>query len=150
MTTKNQDFLQGTLDLLVLRTLRLQPLHGDGIVQRLTPVTRGAFRVNAGSVFPALYRLEREGSLEASWGETENHRRAKYYTLTRAGRRKLAEADARRAARREIVWRRRRLLAHVQIVEREVDAVAGGRQVADERALARLAGARDGDHGHHP
>lgn len=91
MATKNQDLLQGTLDLLVLRTLRVQPLHGYGIVQRLTQVTQGAFRFNAGSVFPALYRLEREGYLGASWGETENHRRAKYYALTRAGRKKLAE-----------------------------------------------------------
>jgi len=87
----HQDILQGTLDLLVLRTLSLQPLHGYGIVQRLTQVTRQAFRFNAGSVFPALYRLEREGYLEATWGETENHRRAKYYALTRAGRKKLAE-----------------------------------------------------------
>ena len=91
MATGTQDLLQGTLDLLVLRTISLQPLHGYGIVQRLTQVTEGAFRFNAGSVFPALYRLEREGYLEATWGETENHRRAKYYTLTRAGRKKLGE-----------------------------------------------------------
>ncbi len=91
MATSNQDLLQGTLDLLVLRTLSLEPLHGYGIVQRLTRVTQGAFRFNAGSVFPALYRLEREGHLQATWGETENHRRAKYYALTRAGRKKLAE-----------------------------------------------------------
>ena len=84
--------VQGTLDLLVLRALSLEPLHGYGIVQRLTQVTEGAFRFNAGSVFPALYRLEREGYLEASWGETENHRRAKYYALTRAGRKKLADS----------------------------------------------------------
>lgn len=89
--TRDQDLLQGTLDLLVLRTLSLEPLHGYGIVQRLTQVTRGEFRFNAGSVFPALYRLEREGYLEASWAETENRRRAKYYALTSAGRRKLAE-----------------------------------------------------------
>ena len=91
MATKNHDLLQGTLDLLVLRTLSLEPIHGYGIVQRLTQVTRGAFRFNAGSVFPALYRLEREGFLEATWAETENNRRAKYYALTRAGQKKLAE-----------------------------------------------------------
>jgi PadR family transcriptional regulator PadR len=88
---QDRDLLQGTLDLLVLRTLSLQPLHGYGVVRRLTQVTRGAFRFNAGSVFPALYRLEREGFLDADWGETENRRRAKYYSLTRAGRKKLAE-----------------------------------------------------------
>jgi transcriptional regulator len=91
MAPRQQDLLQGTLDLLVLRTLSLEPLHGFGIVQRLRQVTRGTFRFNAGSVFPALYRLEREGYLESSWAETENHRRAKYYTMTRAGRKKLAE-----------------------------------------------------------
>jgi transcriptional regulator len=91
MAEKPQDLLQGTLDLLVLRTLSLEPLHGFGVVQRLTLLTRGTFSFNAGSVFPALYRLEREGLLESSWAETENHRRAKYYTLTRAGRKRLAE-----------------------------------------------------------
>jgi transcriptional regulator len=91
MTTRQQDLLQGTLDLLVLRTLSLEPLHGFGIVQRLTQVTRGTFRFNAGSVFPALYRLERDGYLESTWAETENRRRARYYALTRAGRKKLAE-----------------------------------------------------------
>ena len=90
MSDKQQDVLQGTLELLVLRTLSLGPLHGYGIVRRLEQITRGACRFQAGSVFPALYRLEREGYLAATWGETENHRRAKYYTLTRAGRRKLA------------------------------------------------------------
>lgn len=91
MAAKQQDLLQGTLDLLVLRTLSLEPLHGFGTVQRLTQVTRGTFRFNAGSVFPALYRLEREGFLDSSWAETENGRRAKYYTLTPAGRKQLAE-----------------------------------------------------------
>jgi transcriptional regulator len=74
-----------------LKTVSLEPLHGYGIVRRLTQLTGGTFRINAGSVFPALYRLEREGFLEASWAETANHRRAKYYALTRAGRSKLAE-----------------------------------------------------------
>jgi PadR family transcriptional regulator PadR len=91
MPPSSQDLLQGTLDLLVLRTLSLAPLHGYGVVQRLTQVTRGAFRFNAGSVFPALYRLEREGYLASSWAETANKRRARYYALTRAGKRKLTE-----------------------------------------------------------
>jgi PadR family transcriptional regulator len=91
MAPPGQDLLQGTLDLLVLRTLSLEPLHGYGIAQRLAQVTQGAFRFNAGSVFPALYRLEREGYLESSWAETVHKRRAKYYALTRAGKRKLAE-----------------------------------------------------------
>jgi transcriptional regulator len=91
MATRQQDLLQGTLDLLVLRTVSLEPLHGFGIVQRLTQLTRGTFRFNTGSVFPALYRLERQGYLTSSWAETENGRRAKYYALTRAGRAQLAE-----------------------------------------------------------
>ena len=91
MAPTPQELLQGTLDLLVLRTVSLEPLHGYGIVRRLAQLTGGTFRINAGSVFPALYRLEREGYLEASWAETDNHRRAKYYALTRSGRAKLAE-----------------------------------------------------------
>ena len=90
MANSPQDVLQGTLDLLVLRTLSLEPLHGYGIVRRLGQITQRAFRFNAGSVFPALYRLERDGYLESSWSETENSRRAKYYRLTRSGRAKLA------------------------------------------------------------
>jgi len=90
MATAPQEILQGTLDLLVLRTVSLEPLHGYGIVRRLTQLTGGAFRFNAGSVFPALYRLERDGYLQSSWAETENKRRAKYYALTRAGRARLA------------------------------------------------------------
>lgn len=90
-SAKPQDLLQGTLDLLVLRAVSLEPLHGYGIVRRLGQLTAGAFRFNAGSVFPALYRLERDGHLEANWADTENGRRAKYYALTRTGRKKLAE-----------------------------------------------------------
>jgi PadR family transcriptional regulator, regulatory protein PadR len=95
MGQKGQDLVQGTLDLLVLRTLSLEPLHGYGVVQRLAQVVRGTFRINAGSVFPALYRLQRDGYLESAWRETENHRRAKYYALTPAGRRKLSEEQRR-------------------------------------------------------
>jgi transcriptional regulator len=86
------DLLQGTLDLLVLRAVRLEPLHGYGITRRLEQLTEGACRFQAGSVFPALYRLEREGFLSASWAKTEHGRRAKYYALTASGRRKLNEA----------------------------------------------------------
>lgn len=90
MAQKKTDLLQGTLDLLILRTLQLEPLHGYGMALRLEQITRGTFRVNAGSLFPALYRMEREGYLEATWKRTENGRRAKYYELTPAGRKKLA------------------------------------------------------------
>ncbi|HEX5436454.1 MAG TPA: PadR family transcriptional regulator [Gemmatimonadaceae bacterium] len=87
--------LQGTLDLLILKALSLQPLHGLGVSRRVEQITRGTFRVKPGSLFPALHRLEEKGWLAASWGESENNRRAKYYELTRAGRRQLAaESDA--------------------------------------------------------
>lgn len=89
MKDEQAEVLRGTLDLLVLRTLRLGSLHGYGIAQRIEALTEGAFRVQMGSLFPALYRLEREGYLKATWSETENNRRAKYYALTAAGRRKV-------------------------------------------------------------
>lgn len=88
---EKSDVLQGTLDLLILRTLQLEPLYGYGIAQRLEQMTRGTFRVNGGSLFPALYALEKEGFLKAEWRASENNRRAKYYALTAAGRRKLGE-----------------------------------------------------------
>jgi len=83
--------LQGTLDLLILRTLALGPLHGVGIADRIAQVTRGTFAVKAGSLFPALHRLEAEGWVTGAWGETQTGRRAKLYTLTSAGRKHLAE-----------------------------------------------------------
>jgi PadR family transcriptional regulator len=83
--------LQGTLDLLILRTLALGALHGVGIADRIGQVTKGTFAIKAGSLFPALHRLEAEGLIAGSWGETQNGRRAKLYTLTRAGRRRLAD-----------------------------------------------------------
>jgi PadR family transcriptional regulator, regulatory protein PadR len=83
--------LQGTLDLLILQSLTLGPLHGMGVSRRIEQVTKGAFRVRAGSLFPALHRMEQAGWLESYWGETETKRRAKYYELTRAGRRQLKE-----------------------------------------------------------
>ena len=83
------DLLHGTLDLLILRTLRLGPQHGLGIARRIEQITHGAFAVKPGSLFPALYRLEEQGWLASEWGDSENKRRAKYYKLTRAGRRQL-------------------------------------------------------------
>lgn len=91
MAEEQPEVLKGTLDLLVLRTLSLAPLHGYGIAQRIEQLTRGTFRIHGGSLFPALYRLEREGYLRTEWAATEKGRRAKYYSLTRAGRRKLQE-----------------------------------------------------------
>ncbi|HEX7051196.1 MAG TPA: PadR family transcriptional regulator [Longimicrobiales bacterium] len=81
--------LPGTLDLLVLKALSLQPLHGLGVSRRIEQITRGAYRIGPGSLFPALHRLEQRGWLAASDGESENKRRAKYYRLTAAGRRQL-------------------------------------------------------------
>ena len=89
MAGKKIDLLQGTLDLLVLKALALGPLHGLGVSNRIEQITRGAFRVKPGSLFPALHRMEQAGWLESSWGESENNRRAKYYRLTKTGRRQL-------------------------------------------------------------
>jgi len=92
MARERTELLPGTLDLLILRTLQLEARHGYGIALRLEQITQGAFRVNAGSLFPALYRMEREGYVQAAWKRTENGRRAKYYGLTAVGRKKLAAA----------------------------------------------------------
>jgi PadR family transcriptional regulator len=95
------DVIQGTLDLLILKTLSLAPLHGYGITQRIEQSSRGVFKVNPGSLLVALRRLERAGWLDSGWRETENARRAKYYSLTRAGQKQLsAETED---------WRRRAL-----------------------------------------
>jgi PadR family transcriptional regulator PadR len=83
------ELLQGTLDLLILKALALGPLHGLGISHRIKQVTRGTFDVKPGSLFPSLHRMEEKGWLVASWGESENKRRAKYYRLARAGGRQL-------------------------------------------------------------
>jgi PadR family transcriptional regulator PadR len=83
------DLLQGTLDLLILRALILQPDHGVGITRRIRQVTKGTFDVKPGSLFPALHRLEEKGWLASQWGESENRRRAKFYKLTTAGRRQI-------------------------------------------------------------
>lgn len=85
------NLLQGTLDLLILNTLTLGPLHGLGVARRIEQVTKGGFVVKPGSLFPALHRMEEAGWLESSWGESENNRRAKFYELTKAGRRQLKQ-----------------------------------------------------------
>jgi PadR family transcriptional regulator len=82
--------LQGTLDLLILKSLSLGELHGLGVARRVAQITGGAYDVKPGSLFPALHRLEENGWLAASWGESENNRRAKFYRLTTAGRKQLA------------------------------------------------------------
>jgi PadR family transcriptional regulator, regulatory protein PadR len=89
---KTSALVQGTLDMLILKTLALEPMHGYGIGMRLEQTSHGAFQVNAGSLFPAFRRLERDGLIKAEWRATENNRRAKYYALTAAGRRRLSEA----------------------------------------------------------
>jgi len=85
----NLDLLQGTLDLLVLRTLAAGPMHGWGISQRIQQLSEDVLRVNQGSLYPALYRLEREAWIEAEWGASDNNRRARFYKLTRSGRKQL-------------------------------------------------------------
>jgi transcriptional regulator len=85
------DILQGTLDLLILRAVELAAMHGVGIAARIEQVTRGAFIVKPGSLFPALRRIEQKGWIEGSWALSENNRRARYYKLTRSGRAQLAE-----------------------------------------------------------
>lgn len=88
------DVLRGTLDLLILRTLALEPMHGFGIGRRIKQVSQDVFQLNQGSLYPALNRLERHGLIAAEWSESDNNRRARYYRLTRAGRRGLSEATA--------------------------------------------------------
>ena len=90
--TKN-DILQGTLALLVLRTLRHGPMHGWGITLHIQRVSNDALRVEEGSLYPALHRMEQEGWISAEWGVSENNRRARYYKLTAAGRKQLAEEE---------------------------------------------------------
>ena len=88
---KSAELLQGTLDLLILRTLELQPLHGVGIADRIEQVTHGVFVVGPGSLFPALHRLSENGWIAGEWGELESGRRAKFYALTASGRKQLAK-----------------------------------------------------------
>jgi PadR family transcriptional regulator, regulatory protein PadR len=93
------DVIQGTLELLILKALSLEPMHGFGVGQRIEQTSRGVFRVNAGSLFLAFKRLERDGMVAADWRDSENNRRAKYYRITDAGRRQL-KAEARDWERR--------------------------------------------------
>jgi PadR family transcriptional regulator PadR len=94
----NADVLQGTLDLLILKAVSLEPMHGWGISQRLQQFSRGVLEVNQGSLYPALHRLVKRGWLEASWGTSENNRRARFYRLTVKGKRQLVDETA--------TWRR--------------------------------------------
>ena len=94
MAESQTDLLQGTLELLVLKTLALEPMHGWGIAQRIQQVSNDVLQVNQGALYPALHRLEQSGWIKAKWGESSNNRRAKYYSLTPAGRRYLAREHA--------------------------------------------------------
>lgn len=85
----NTDLIQGTLDMLILKTLSLEPMHGFGIARRIEQVSRGVFKANPGSLLTAFQRLERMGWLDSEWRETDNSRRAKFYSLTRAGKKQL-------------------------------------------------------------
>jgi transcriptional regulator len=91
---QSTDVIQGTLDMLILKSLSLEPMHGFGISRRIEQISRGVFRVNPGSLLLAFKRLERAGFVDAEWRETENSRRAKFYRLTAAGRRKCAQETA--------------------------------------------------------
>ena len=94
MATDNTDVLQGTLDMLILKALSLEPMHGWGISQRIQQISRDVLQINQGSLYPALHRLERKAWIEADWGTSENNRRAKYYQLTSLGKKQLAEERA--------------------------------------------------------
>ena len=90
-TAKRNDLLQGTLDLLVLKTLSVGPMHGYGIAARIHQLSRDVLRVEEGSLYPALYKMEQQGLIDSEWAVTENNRKAKYYKLTRRGRREMQE-----------------------------------------------------------
>jgi len=94
MAESTTDVIQGTLDMLILKTLSLEPMHGFGISRRVEQVSRGVFRVNPGSLLVALQRLERAGWVDAEWRHTENSRRARFYSLTRAGKKQLEAQTA--------------------------------------------------------
>ncbi len=87
--TKPTDLVQGTLDLLILKTIALEPMHGWGIAQRIRQMSREVLQVNQGALYPALHRLEQSGWIRARWGESDNNRRAKFYSLTPAGQKYL-------------------------------------------------------------
>lgn len=91
MADSKSDLLQGTLDVMILKTLSQAAMHGWGISQRIQQLSKDVLRVNQGSLYPALYRLENQGWIRAAWGTSENNRKAKFYELTRAGRRQLTQ-----------------------------------------------------------
>ncbi|HEY7910287.1 MAG TPA: PadR family transcriptional regulator [Blastocatellia bacterium] len=91
MAKTKSDLLQGTLDMLIMKTLALEPMHGWGIALRIQQISHDVLCVNQGSLYPALYRLEQQGWITAEWGSSDNNRQAKYYRLTRAGRKQLTE-----------------------------------------------------------
>jgi PadR family transcriptional regulator PadR len=92
--TKPTDLLQGTLDLLILKTIALEAAHGWAIAQRIRQVSNNVLQVNQGALYPALHRLEQQGWIQAEWGESENNRRAKFYALTKAGKKYLGREEA--------------------------------------------------------
>jgi len=92
--SKPTDLVQGTLDLLILKTIALEPMHGWAVAQRIRQVSRDVLQVNQGALYPALHRLEQQGWIAAKWGESENNRRARYYSLTKAGREYLQSEQA--------------------------------------------------------
>ena len=94
MAAQNRDVVQGTLDMLVLKAISLEPMHGWGITQRIHPITANVLQVNPGALYPAFERLQDRGWIVAEWGTTENSRRAKYYRLTPRGRKQLGEETA--------------------------------------------------------
>ena len=94
MAPSPNELLQGTVDLLILKAVSLEPMHGWGISQRIQQISRDVLQINQGSLYPALHRLERRAWIEADWGTSENNRRAKYYRLTSLGRKQLAEERA--------------------------------------------------------
>ena len=98
MAFETADVLQGTLDLLILKSLSLQPMHGWGVAQRIQQISRDVLQVNQGSLYPALHRLEDRGWITSEWGVSENNRRAKFYSVTKEGRQQLASETA--------LWRR--------------------------------------------
>jgi len=91
---KTADVLPGTLDMLILKAVSLKPLHGYGVLLRIAQISNDALQIPQGSLYPALYRLEHQGLITAEWGESDNKRKARYYTLTPAGRRRLKEETA--------------------------------------------------------
>ena len=91
MTKPKSDLLQGTLDMLILKTLSLEPMHGWGISQRIQQISQDVLQVNQGSLYPSLHRLQHQGLITSKWGATENNRRARYYRLTPAGLKQLVD-----------------------------------------------------------